>query len=285
MLHPLKNMKPMKGLKRLFSVLCIKGVTRVERKLMSECIQELSGPVVIDRIPMLLCTNVYCISACLSQINGKPHLQFGGMNMVFAGDFAQLPSVAGKENGSLYSWKVCVRLYNIQNQQAASGKAVWHQVTTIIILHQNMRQIAQSDEDKALRTSLINMRYHACTNDDIQFLKSHCVSSNPNISIVHPAFHNVSIITAHNINKDAINMLGSACFTLESGQQLIDFFSEHTISDKWNNNVNGMPKSKGHTGKSKCVPPSIQKEIWEQPPSSTTNQINGKLSLCIGYQS
>ncbi|KNZ75885.1 hypothetical protein J132_00898 [Termitomyces sp. J132] len=220
--------------------------------------------------------------AHLSQINGKPHLPFGGMNMIFAGDFAQLPLVAGKENGSLYSHKVCVKSSNIKDQQAALGKAVWHQVTTMVILHQNMRQMAQSDENKALRTSLINMRYCTCTNDNIQFLQSHCVSSNTNISIIDPVFHNVSIITAHNINKDAINMLESSCFTSESGQQLIDFFSEDTISDKQDDNVNGMPKIKGHTGKSKSVPPSIQKEIWEQPPCSTTNQIASKLSLCIG---
>ena len=59
----------------------------------------------------------------------------------------------------------------IQTQEAAIGKALWHQVTTVVILRENMRQKRQSPEDAKLRTALENMRYKACTQEDITFLE------------------------------------------------------------------------------------------------------------------
>lgn len=67
-------------------------------------------------------------------------LSFGGLNMIFAGNFAQLPPVIGHEHSSLYSHTVGMNATSLRDQEAAIGKALWHQVTTIIILRQNMRQ-------------------------------------------------------------------------------------------------------------------------------------------------
>jgi hypothetical protein len=60
----------------------------------------------------------------------------------------------------------------VQCQKATIGKALWHQVTTIVILRKNMRQRTQTEEDAKLRTTLENMRYAACTLEDIKFLKT-----------------------------------------------------------------------------------------------------------------
>ena len=46
---------------------------------------------------------------------------------------------------------------SLYEQQAAIGKALWHQVTTVVILHQNMRQRAESDEDSQFCEALCNM--------------------------------------------------------------------------------------------------------------------------------
>ena len=46
----------------------------------------------------------------------------------------------------------------VQGQQAAIGKALWHQVTTVVILRENMRQKKQTPEDAKLHTALENMR-------------------------------------------------------------------------------------------------------------------------------
>ena len=96
-------------------------------------------------------------------------LPYDRINMIFAGDVAQMPPVFG---APLYSGTVGTQLMScmtVQGQQAAIGKALWHQVTTVVILRENMRQKTQTSEDAKLRTVLENMRYAACTPEDIIF--------------------------------------------------------------------------------------------------------------------
>ncbi|KAF9455716.1 hypothetical protein BDZ94DRAFT_1205476, partial [Collybia nuda] len=118
---------------------------------------------------MLACHDMYRISAQLGNALNVFDLPFGGMNMVFAGDFAQLSPVGGQ---SLYNGNVGTQLHSglkLAGQQAAIGKALWHQVTTVVILRENMRQKTQTPEDASLRRALMNMRYGKCTPEDIQF--------------------------------------------------------------------------------------------------------------------
>jgi hypothetical protein len=131
--------------------------------------------------------------------------------MIFSGDFSQLPPVFGSP---LYSGTVGMQLMShmtFQDQQAAIGKAFWHQVTTVVILRENIRQRTQTAEDVKLRTTLENMRYAARTKRGIKFLKTWIAgrhSSQPKLS--NKEFRNVFIITALNAQKDRINELGSA---------------------------------------------------------------------------
>jgi hypothetical protein len=71
-------------------------------------------------------------------------MPFGGINMIFAGDFAQLPPVMAH---LLYSGSVGMQIESatdICSQENAIGKALWHQITTLVILRQNMRQVTQT---------------------------------------------------------------------------------------------------------------------------------------------
>ena len=146
--------------------------------------------------------------------------------MIFSGDFVQLPPVF---ESPLYSGIVGTQLLShitVQGQEAAIGKALWHQVTTVAILRKNMRQKTQTPEDTKLRTALENMRYAACTPEDIKFLKTRIAgrrSDQPKLS--NKEFRNVSIITALNAQKDRINELGSVRFAAETAQALTDFYS------------------------------------------------------------
>jgi hypothetical protein len=51
--------------------------------------------IFIDEVSMVSCRNMYQISARLAKALNEPAEPFGGMNMIFAGDFAQLPPVGG----------------------------------------------------------------------------------------------------------------------------------------------------------------------------------------------
>jgi PIF1-like helicase len=95
---------------------------------------------------MLSCRDMYLISSRLARVMNNLDSPFGGMNMIFAGDFAQLPP--------LYSCTVGKNATSLRDQEAAIGKALWHQVTTVVILRQNMRQQTQSTEDAKFRKAL-----------------------------------------------------------------------------------------------------------------------------------
>src|SRR6202795_4030000 len=118
------------------------------------------------------CWHAMRISAQLAKALKEYELPFGGMNFIFAGDFAQLLPVGG---ASLYSGSVGTQVHSglrPQDQEAAVGKALWHQVTTVVILRENMRQKTQTLADASLRTALVNMRYGKCTSEDIRFLRT-----------------------------------------------------------------------------------------------------------------
>ena len=65
----------------------------------------------------------------------------------------------------------------VRDQETILGKILWHQITMVVILQQNMRQKKQSPADEKLRKALVNMRYAACTPEDIDFLRSRVVGN------------------------------------------------------------------------------------------------------------
>ena len=201
-----------------------------------------------------------------------------------AGDFAQLPPTNGSP---LYSSSVS----NIQKnsmskreQESTIGKILWHQITTVVILTQNMRQTEMSEDDKKFRIALSNMRYTACTDDDLDFLETLCVDKNRSRSkklMSDPNFKNVSIITFLNTQKDQINESCLISFAQNTGQQLTHFYSIDKLG-----NVGLERKRRGSQTSKKVsasvdVPNNIQETLWESSPHSSEH-FPGKLSLCIG---
>ncbi len=152
--------------------------------------------VFIDEVSMISCQDLYKISARLAQLTNENEEAFGGMNMIFAGDFAQLPPVGR-----------CIYLYgrvndssSIIGQKNAIGKALWHQTTTVVILQENMRQTSQTQDDTKFRTVLENMRYRNCTTNDIEYLHDLTSSSSVSQKLDDDCFRNVSVITALNVH-------------------------------------------------------------------------------------
>lgn len=243
--------------------------------------------IFLDEVSMISCCDMYKISVQSAKARGVHDKPFGGINFIFAGNFAQLPPA--RSGPPLYSGNVGTRLNvgeSIDRQEAAIGKALWHQVTTVVILRQNMRQTEQSEEDTMLRTALEN-RYKSCTPEDIAFLRTRIAGRGPNDpKLAQQKFRNVSIITGRNSQRDKINELGCERFALENNQILTSFYS----IDRWRNPDEGR---KGVPGRSKktlidpvrktnVLPPSLQRVLWEQPPASSNKHVPGKLTLCVG---
>ncbi|KAJ7180414.1 hypothetical protein C8R43DRAFT_1084322 [Mycena crocata] len=170
---------------------------------------------------------MYQISYRLSTALNCPDEAFGGMNMIFAGDFAQLPPVGGE---SLFAPE--------QN------------VTTVVMLKKNMRMAELTADDVRFRTALMNMRYGACTANDIAFLRTRIASNKAG----RPNFKNPN-------SKDKINEMGVKKFAAERNLSLTHFYSDDTLR--------------------RDISDAVQEDLWNSPPCMS-DHFAGKLSLCIG---
>lgn len=239
---------------------------------------------VVDEVSMLSCTAVYKISSQMCKIAGVAGESFGGKSIIFCGDFAQLPP-PGVGQVPLYSSGVYSKQKTSHIQsQAAQGRALWAQFTTVVILRKNMRQRGSSAGDNRFRTALENMCYRSCTKDDIELLSSRIVASSSSApSLKHDTFRNVSVITAYNVDRDAMNACGAVRFAREHRRQLHYFHSIDTwpltadtldsVSQqrrRCNNNILRGP-----------IGASAQQILWDLPPHCT-NHHAGVLPLCIG---
>ncbi|KAJ6623683.1 hypothetical protein B0H10DRAFT_1742915, partial [Mycena sp. CBHHK59/15] len=200
--------------------------------------------------------------------------------VIVAGDFAQLPPVSGH---ALYNGLVALRTTNNmtpQTQSAILGRILWHQFTTVVLLRQNMRQKTQTEADTKLRTALENMRFGACTMEDIEFLHTRVASDRPG----HPhldtkKIRNVSVITGLNIHKDLINDEGVRRFSEDTGQDLVEFYSVDKLSARAINRYKWPRCSQAHF---KQLGPKLQHALWAATPSTVAEHIPGCLRLCVG---
>ncbi|KAJ3548179.1 hypothetical protein NMY22_g1369 [Coprinellus aureogranulatus] len=186
--------------------------------------------VFIDEISMVSCHELYGISARLAQIANVYDMPFGGYSMIFAGDFAQLPPTSGVSLYGLTDRYNSGASMKLKSQESAIGKHLWQQITVVVILVQNMRQNSQSPEDAQFRSTLENMRYGACTDDNLVFLRSRVANrTSSETSLALPQFQNVSVITSWNAYKDRYNQLGAERFAKRFGKELKEFCSEDIL--------------------------------------------------------
>lgn len=114
------------------SVLGINEMSGNTAKKLTQVRSRLHGVdyVFFDEVSMPSAYDLCKISAQLSKVLNISDLPFGGMNMIFAGDFAQLPPPMGGEIVSLYSHSIGKKSTSLWSQEEAIGRALWHQVTT-----------------------------------------------------------------------------------------------------------------------------------------------------------
>ncbi|EPS96710.1 hypothetical protein FOMPIDRAFT_65514 [Fomitopsis schrenkii] len=177
--------------------------------------------------------------------------------MIFAGDFAQLePPGSGY---SLFSSKVTSTRDTAgswQQQEASLGKATWHQVTTVVILWQNMRRKSQTPEDAKIRR--ISGTKHA------PWQMPH---------LYDPNFHNVSMILSY---------IEVARFAKDTGQTLHTFYSSDHFASTDDTGKRGKAKKNTEVKhKMDKIHPHLQEQLWALPHKDTNNH-PGKLSLCVG---
>ncbi|KAI0367201.1 hypothetical protein BV20DRAFT_905374, partial [Pilatotrama ljubarskyi] len=233
---------------------------------------------------MVSCFDLWRIGSQLTKACSESGFTFGGKSVVLAGDFAQLPPASG--GSSLYGYRVGNSSTKYA-QRCAFGKALWHEFTTVVILRQNMRQRGMSGEDVLFRAALENMRYCQCTKEDEKLILSRVWRPTPeNRGQLPKEFRDVSIITAWNAHRDAINAVRVKEFAQLNRQRLYHF---HSV-DRWAATKDFSSVRRAQRAYHSTVDPTrtsdhicaeIQNALWELPPAITGNQA-GVLSLCEG---
>src|SRR6266508_5493185 len=191
---------------------------------------------------------------CEAKENSKP---FGGINIIFVGNFAQLPPV---EDTRLYSHLEKEKVGTPNGQKNIFGKLLWLSVDKVIILKELMHQNEQ--QDLQFTQLLAHLWIECCTDSDYQFLIQRKLS-HKQTNFSESTWKQAPIIVSNNDIKDSLNMECAKSFAAHTKQQL-HFY--HTTD-----------KQKGtHVDDS-----DLQQKWWFYH-SGKTDQRVGILSLCKG---
>lgn len=168
----------------------------------------------IDEVSMISCRLLCQVSAALSIAKGNPKA-FGGINIIFAGDFAQLPPVAdhklyGRIKGKINS-------ATEMGQDIAMGKVLWFSVLQVVILTTQYRQ--RGDENAAFVHLLERLRIGRCTQEDYECLNTRVLDNcKPNLK--EKKWIDAPIIVYDNATKDALNKRCAARFAQDNERTL-----------------------------------------------------------------
>jgi len=249
----------------------IPGQSHINETSLAKVRSRLQGTdyIFIDEISMVDLVSLYNISAHLCRAMGKQDKPFGGLNVIVAGDFAQL-APPGRSTKSLYGdvGTSTSLATNPRGQKNILGKVLWHHFTTVVLLRQNMRQSTSSEEDDRFRVMLGNLRYKNCTSEDLNYLQSRTTARESRSSLITEDFKCVPIITGRNVQRDKINLLCGQKYISDRGLESHSFYSIDRLVSSKNNQFSMM------TG-------SLQKQLWDILPVDSEN-FPGKLTLCIG---
>ena len=247
-----------------------KRIASDERERYMQRIREVQF-IIIDEVSMIGCQDLFKISSRLASVRGAADEPFGGVHIMFSGDFGQLPPV---QSTRLYTILKDIRS-NSSDQVRAIGRSLWEQVTTVVVLRQNMRQCRSGTDDEKLRTLLSNIRYKACTREDEDFILSmipYELGGKRNVPSI--ATRTSSVITGTNATRDAINDKCAARFAAETNQTLSTFYAIDKVKEKTGRN--------GATDWINSRLSDEEREILLDLPPSYTQKIPGKLQLCKG---
>ena len=211
--------------------------------------------IIIDEVSMIGCRQLARISKALSR--GKlvgSTIPFGGVDIIFLGDFIQFRPV--KDTPLYSSWSKLKKMKNsLSAIQMHLGAHFWSQLNNIILLTEQMRCT-----DTVYLELLNRLREGKCTESDITLLNGRVVG--PNVDIT--SFVDVPIITPGNQLVMAVNDL------------FIDRYSHETLVY--------VSKSEDYRGKKnsgRSVPKQVADKIKNWPATSTQG-LPRELKLFVG---
>lgn len=168
--------------------------------------------IIIDEVSMISAGFLAKISKRIALAKGREDLPFGGVNVIFMGDFGQLAPVRAK---ALYDWRLYGKVSARQGQSETGidelyGAHLWRQLTHVVCLRKNVRQA--EDAVYAALNERIRLGRPILTSSDPEVetdyivlhrrLLSEIARTNP---LELERFRNCPIIVADKQVRDAIN--------------------------------------------------------------------------------
>lgn len=161
----------------------------------------------IDEYSMIGCRMLYKIHLALTiaKESSKP---FGGINVIFAGDFCQLPAVGDiRLYANFCKWKQTT--HESQNLDAIYGRLLWLSIPNVIVLQRVERQTGVGASQ--LISLLSRLREGKCTRNDYEFLCTH-LAKNLALTSDISAWKDAPIIISKNATKDVLNIAATQAF-------------------------------------------------------------------------
>ncbi|KAF5326514.1 hypothetical protein D9611_000713 [Ephemerocybe angulata] len=171
----------------------------------------------IDEVSMIGCKLLFQISNALVDAKGNT-APFGGINIIFAGDFAQLPPVGQRRLSCKMDRTRCPK-----SEEDLGGQLLWHSVETVVILTEVVRQSGKVNE--AFVELLGRLREGRCSNDDYEVLMGRTIQ---NVSPDWNMWQDAPIIVSNNAAKDALNERAALAFAQRTGRELHWYYATDT---------------------------------------------------------
>ena len=185
----------------------------------------------IDEVSMIGCEMLHNISKALTEAKGNT-TAFGGVNVIFAGDFAQLPPIGDTRLYKNVDTSLSTSGATRKAQAKVLGRLLWLSIEVVVLLHETMRQ---SGAENQRFTELLNrMRTGVCTGEDYEMLKSRVLAKAA--VKLSKEWRAAPVIVANNASKDAINVRAAEAFAEERGERLewyhaVDTHKKSKITD------------------------------------------------------
>lgn len=186
----------------------------------------------IDELSMLGCEMLHNISRALTEAKGTTDA-FGGVNIILAGDFAQLPPIGDTRLYKDINTSCLEAASTNRAQGKILGRLLWLSFETIVFLHETMRQ---SGEENAEFVELLQrLRDGCCNESDFDVLASRCLRKKTS-ERNEGDWKFAPVIVTNNATRDAINCRAAEAFAEQTGTELhwyhaIDTHQKVQISD------------------------------------------------------
>lgn len=167
----------------------------------------------VDEVSMIGCEMLAKLSCALSAAKGSDEY-FGGINIIFSGDFAQLPPVGEPR---LFGTTDCFRQRGNAKrlQNAILGRLLWLSVDTVVMLRTQMRQFGP--ENEKFVALLERLRTGACDEKDYDLLNSRLLSRASD-DLLDTSWESAPVIVYDNLTKDALNVRAVSAYAHSTAQ-------------------------------------------------------------------